>query len=142
MQAGTLMHEWGHNGELTHGGRAGDANCKPTYVSVMNYLYQLRGLLDDGGRPHLDLSRGTFAPSVDETSLSDSPRAVPYRLGWYAPLLGSYLDGKQSAAARHCDGSLTLPTDVPMVRIDARTAAGPLDWNANGITGEAASRRT
>ena len=24
-----------------------------------------------------------------------------------------------------------------MVRIDARTAAGPLDWNANGITGEA-----
>ena len=137
MQAGTLMHEWGHNGELTHGGRAGDANCKPTYVSVMNYLYQLRGLLDDGGRPHLDLSRGIFAPSVDETSLSDSPRAVPYRLGWYAPLLGSYLDGKQSAAARHCDGSLTLPTDVPMVRIDARTAAGPLDWNANGITGEA-----
>ena len=109
MQAGTLMHEWGHNGELTHGGRAGDANCKPTYVSVMNYLYQLRGLLDDGGRPHLDLSRDTFAPSVNETSLSDSPRAVPYRLGWYAPLLGSYLDGQQSAAARHCDGSLTLP---------------------------------
>ena len=63
MQAGTLMHEWGHNGELTHGGRAGDANCKPTYVSVMNYLYQLRGLLDDGGRPHLDLSRDTFAPA-------------------------------------------------------------------------------
>ena len=57
MQAGTFMHEWGHNAELTHGGQAGDPNCKPMYVSVMNYLYQLRGLLDDVGRPHLDFSR-------------------------------------------------------------------------------------
>jgi VCBS repeat-containing protein len=136
MQAGTLLHEWGHNAELTHGGRAGDPNCKPTYVSVMNYLYQLRGLLDDLGTPHLDLSRGAIQPALDETQLSEGAQSMPYRLGWYAPLAGSYFEGKQTPAARHCDGSFTFPTDVPMVRIDARNAVGPLDWNANGNTGE------
>ena len=132
MQASTLMHEWGHNAELTHGGRAGEPNCKPAYVSVMNYLYQLRGLLDDAGRPHLDFSRDVIGPALNETTLSDAPAALPYRLGWYAPLFGSYLEGRGTAAARHCDGSNLLPTDVPMVRIDARTATGPINWNANG----------
>ena len=56
MQASTLMHELGHDFERRHGGDALEPNCKPTYLSVMNYLYQLRGLLDDAGRPHLDFS--------------------------------------------------------------------------------------
>ena len=47
MQASTLMHELGHNMERRHGGGSLEPNCKPTYLSVMNYLYQLRGLLDD-----------------------------------------------------------------------------------------------
>ncbi len=141
MQAGTFMHEWGHNAELTHGGGAGDPNCKPTYVSVMNYLYQLRGLLDDAGRPHLDFSRGVIAPSVDETGLADGVgRAVPDRLVRAA---ARQLSRRQAtAAAKHCDGSLMLETDVPMVRIDARTAAGPIDWKGNGITATPASRTT
>jgi uncharacterized repeat protein (TIGR01451 family) len=33
---GTIMHELGHNLNLGHGGNSGD-NCKPNYVSVMNY---------------------------------------------------------------------------------------------------------
>jgi VCBS repeat-containing protein len=136
MQAGTFLHEWGHNAELTHGGRPGDPNCKPTYLSVMNYLYQLRGLLDDFGRPNLDLSRDVIDPAVDETSLSDALASLPYRLGWYAPLAESYLAGRGTAAAKHCDGGSLTATDVPMVRIDARTAAGPIDWNANGNASE------
>ena len=48
MQAGTLMHESGHNFELTHAGPpkfpVREPNCKPNYLSVMNYLFQLRGL--------------------------------------------------------------------------------------------------
>src|SRR4029077_2118168 len=33
MQASTLMHEWGHNLELRHGGATGEPNCKPNYLS-------------------------------------------------------------------------------------------------------------
>jgi hypothetical protein len=42
-QAGTFMHELGHNLGLRHGGNE-NANYKPNYFSVMNYLYQLNGL--------------------------------------------------------------------------------------------------
>ena len=71
MQASTLMHELGHNMERRHGGEAFEPNCKPTYLSVMNYLYQLRGLLDDSGKPHLDFS-GSTSDGISEASLSDS----------------------------------------------------------------------
>ena len=47
----TLMHELGTTAKR-HGGEPDEPNCKPPYLSVMNYLYQLRGLLDDGGKPH------------------------------------------------------------------------------------------
>ena len=133
MQASTLMHEFGHNAERRHGGEAFEPNCKPTYLSVMNYLYQLRGLLDDNGKPHLDFS-GSTGNEVDETRLSDGyfPDWTPsYRIGWYAPLAGSYLAGRSAPAKRHCNGT---PADgsEPSVRIDSRTAAGAIDWNANG----------
>ncbi|MFO7695150.1 MAG: Ig-like domain-containing protein, partial [Vicinamibacterales bacterium] len=140
MQASTLMHELGHNMERRHGGEAFEPNCKPTYLSVMNYLYQLRGLLDDRGVPHLNFSGSSFAGSlIDESFLADGLLGgLPYRIGWYAPLTGSFLEGRGNPALRHCDGSDLLrdlngaPTEVPMVRIDARTAAGAIDWNANG----------
>jgi VCBS repeat-containing protein len=140
MQASTLMHELGHNLERRHGGEAFEPNCKPTYLSVMNYLYQLRGLLDDVGRPHLDFSGSSYAGSlIDETSLADGLLGgLPYRIGWYAPLTGSFLQGQGTPARRHCDGSELLSTDVSMVRIDARTAAGAIDWNANGSLADSA----
>lgn len=46
FQAGTFMHELGHNLNLRHGGFE-DAHRKPNYFSVMNYLYQLNGLGGD-----------------------------------------------------------------------------------------------
>ena len=42
-QAGTFMHELGHNLNLRHGGFE-NVNYKPNYFSVMNYIYQLDGL--------------------------------------------------------------------------------------------------
>ena len=48
----TLMHEIGHNLGLQHGGDEGDllpdvegdeGNCKPNYVSIMNYQHALNG---------------------------------------------------------------------------------------------------
>jgi VCBS repeat-containing protein len=129
MQAATLMHELGHNFERRHGGEAFEPNCKPTYLSVMNYLYQLRGLLDDAGRPHLDFS-GTVGATVDEANLNGAV-ASPYRLGWYAPLATSYLAGRTTAAQRHCNGSPLAPGELEMVRIDARYAADAVDWDAD-----------
>jgi hypothetical protein len=43
MQASTLMHEFGHNLGLKHGGND-EVNYKPNHYSVMNYMYQFTGL--------------------------------------------------------------------------------------------------
>ena len=45
IQASTMMHEFGHNLGLLHGGLDGQ-NYKPNHLSVMNYMYQLEGLPD------------------------------------------------------------------------------------------------
>ena len=57
FQAGTLMHELGHSLGLGHGGDDAEPNCKPNYFSVMNYLFQLRGLRDEAGSAHVGYSR-------------------------------------------------------------------------------------
>ena len=93
MQGATLMHELGHNFELTHAGlhqsnsAPREPNCKPNYHSVMNYLYQLRGLPDVNGTVRMDYSAEVLG-GLNETSLSDgglsgTPR---YRSGWYCSL--------------------------------------------------------
>jgi hypothetical protein len=51
QQAGTLMHELGHNLNLRHGG-GDDQNYKPNYLSVMNYDHQ-QGVL--GLAPYIGL---------------------------------------------------------------------------------------
>ncbi len=67
MDAGTMMHELGHTLGLHHGGQDED-QYKPNYLSVMNYLFQMRGRVKD--RP-LDYSRWAL-PTLDENNLSDS----------------------------------------------------------------------
>ena len=49
FQASTIMHEFGHNLGLDHGGD-NSINNKPNYYSIMNYLYQLPGLSTIGNR--------------------------------------------------------------------------------------------
>jgi hypothetical protein len=61
-QAGTFMHELGHNLGLHHGG-ADDVNYKPNYISVMNYLFQLNGIFVNKGAA-FDYSR--FELAADE----------------------------------------------------------------------------
>src|SRR5262249_12545791 len=73
-QTGTLMHELGHTLTLSHGGAyynvAGspsvatyDINCKSNFLSVMNYLFQIRGFVDGG----FDYS-GQNLPPLNETT--------------------------------------------------------------------------
>ena len=60
-QAGTLMHELGHNLNLSHGGLVTTPTCAPNYPSVMSYLYQTRGLTDVNGVPQINFSSGRLA---------------------------------------------------------------------------------
>ena len=66
-QAGTFMHELGHNLGLKHGGND-EINYKPNYVSVMNYLFQNDGY--NIGRA-LDFSYGNCF-DLNEASLNES----------------------------------------------------------------------
>ena len=75
QQAGTLMHEFGHNLNLQHGG--GDSfNYKPNYLSIMSYRFQVSGIPPtdpDGAGPlraRVDYSRSALA-TLDETNLSE-----------------------------------------------------------------------
>ena len=68
QQAGTFMHEFGHNIGLNHGGGADDVdNCKPNLLSVMTYSRQFSDLID---RP-LDYSREPVGTMQDTSSLGD-----------------------------------------------------------------------
>ena len=68
-QAGTFMHELGHTLSLSHGGQDDDG-YKPNFPSVMNYLYQTRGVPRGGGSP-LDYSR-IDTPDFDETQATEA----------------------------------------------------------------------
>jgi uncharacterized repeat protein (TIGR01451 family) len=75
QQAGTLMHELGHNLDLGHGG-GDNLNFKPNYLSVMNYWYQFTGIprIGTGGdippTGRLDYSRSRL-PALNEASLDE-----------------------------------------------------------------------
>src|SRR5262249_20588114 len=145
VQGATLLHELGHNLGLKHGGvvRSGaiEANCKPNYQSVMNYLFQVHGLLLPSGSPTIDLSRQEL-PSLAESNLSESGGlGVPttYLPSWYAPSGANTISGVlgTSPAARFCDGTpVPTPGGPSYVRIDGNSLAGsPLDWNGDGVIG-------
>jgi streptogramin lyase len=73
QQAATFMHELGHNLGLWHGGRE-DApgtsyNCKPNYLSVMNYTFQYDGAWVNN-RP-LDFSRRELL-TLDKNHLNEN----------------------------------------------------------------------
>ena len=94
MQASTLLHELGHNLGLIHGGASLEPNCKPNYQSSISYLYQVLGLSDVQGVPHINYS-GRALPALDETNLNESTgfRRVDlqYLPRWYAPVNTSFL---------------------------------------------------
>ena len=72
-QAGTFMHELGHNLGLRHSGRVDllDTNFKPNYLSVMNYAFQTRGLRVGGRDGFFDYSQFELA-TLDEDGLDES----------------------------------------------------------------------
>jgi hypothetical protein len=144
MQGSTLLHELGHTFCLKHGGvnasGALEPNCKPNYQSVMNYLFQARGVLTLQGVAAIDLSKQVLPP-LNESALVESTglgAATPYLPSWFAPASSSYIDTAlgTTPATRRCDGSRLQPGDPPFVRIDGDPRLQPaVDWNGNGQIG-------
>jgi len=67
-QAGTFMHELGHNLALRHGGDD-NSNCEPNYPSIMSYSRQTPDYLTSFWL--LDFSSGDF-PDLDETAVDET----------------------------------------------------------------------
>lgn len=132
VQAGTLMHELGHNLNLRHAGADPAPNCKPDYQSVMNYGYQ-RGLTDASGDTQVNYSDGNLA-GLDENELYETepfgPSGAPYRVKYYGP--ASPLDLSLNAQAKvHCDGTPLDSALETMVRLESSSVVD-VDWNNDG----------
>ena len=128
VQAGTFMHELGHTLGLAHAGIYRAPNCVPNYPSVMNYLYQTRGITSaDGSATGIDYSAGGgFA--LDENLLSEPVSPLNYRIRYYGPLSSS--DPPNGAAKRHCDGTALGSGEAPFIRLENERTAF-IDWNNN-----------
>jgi hypothetical protein len=138
QQAGTILHEVGHNLGLFHGGVTRE-NCMPNYFSSMSYLFQTRGLDDSSGTPHIGYSYGLELP-LSESFLSPLiPMGIlQYKPRFYAPLNlngtnGAKKNTPDQASQAHCDGT-PITNGAQMVLLENSTVGTP-DWS-NGTVKE------
>jgi hypothetical protein len=174
IQASTSFHELGHNFDLSHGGKppvwgnattatSFEANCKPSYPSIMSYLFQVNGLMDLDGNARIDYSRGAYYDTangignevLNESLLHDGALALPdvsqsaafrYRAAWYVPIIApaggapgnlAYTLGVPEAT-RYCNGAKFVGSNPHMGRVDGPISALLLDWNLDGSISSAA----
>jgi len=88
QRVGTFVHEFGHALGQKHGGND-HSNYKPNYLSVMNYSFQLGGVMRTNGTRYFGYSSFKL-PSLNETNLNEkkglrSKLAKPYRTQWVCP---------------------------------------------------------
>jgi Zn-dependent metalloprotease len=115
QKVGTFIHELGHNLNLTHGGVDGN-NYKPNYLSVMNYLFQTRGVYRNGSWGNFDYQR------VNNVALNES--ALNEKLGLNNPAALLY------GTTFFCN---SVPVTDPWTRMDTLVNR-PIDWNCDGDT--------
>lgn len=131
--SGTFMHELGHNLGLQHGGDE-PANYKLNYLSVMNYLYQ-------GGIPYRapgdTLPFGTWWVSPPA---AEAARVIGLRLDYSDAVLPAldefHLDERAGVGGPASSTDVTWYyscTPVGCRNGFAHVAAGPLDWNNDGV---------
>jgi hypothetical protein len=104
---GTLAHEFGHTLGQRHGG-GDNINCKANYPSVMNYNHQFF----NPTTRLLDYSRQALL-QLDKTNLNEADGVGP----GYA-------------------GKVGFGPVAPLSSTKTATAGGPIDWNANGSSGD------
>lgn len=112
QQTGTFMHELGHNLGLGHGG-GDNVNNKPNYLSVMNYSFQMTGVIRNGAAGVFDYSHGAIGP-LNENSLNE-----PSGLGSLAAGYGT---------TRYCPATPTASAGF----VPVANANGPIDWDCDG----------
>jgi hypothetical protein len=115
QQAGTFMHELGHNLSLRHGGDD-HRNNEPNYPSVMNYSFQTLGLRLNGADGTFDYSR-FHLPVLNENALNE-------------PIGLSGVAGTAGYGTRYCSGGVQRIAD---------NINGPIDWHFDGDGGTEAS---
>jgi hypothetical protein len=137
VDAGSLMHELGHNLGLRHGG-GDDLNQKPNYISVMNYTYQFGiGVLN----AHQD--------NQGQTTTSDLDFADKYVVDYSANVLPSLNEGtldhgrcvSNNRAGLKESVGISMPEEYIMVHYTSLDGAtryslgngSPIDWDGDGM---------
>lgn len=115
MQAGTFMHELGHNLGLHHGGQI-DENRVPNYLSVMNYSFQFTGLRTSPAGVDYSRYGDSSIPTLDENDLDENTG-----FGVGVPL----------AAATQ-----TTLVWCPSHIFETVLMSGPVDFDCNGTSNE------
>jgi hypothetical protein len=152
QQAGTFMHELGHNLGLGHGG--GDSvQWKPNYLSVMNYSFQTRGLIFGGQEGRFDYSRSNNIPSLNEqllhefVGLDGGSSSASYGTRWFCgagDTQGRRTDSANEPIDWNCDASIEITAvqaDINQSGNSNDELAGYFDWEqlnyrGNGAIGE------
>jgi hypothetical protein len=111
--AGTVLHEFGHNLDLGHGGNS-SINYKPNYLSSMNYMYQLDGLPPDnktGDRYYFTnyKNNSDCGPIQDYSDLQSGPDTSGMVIGFSN---GSGANLTESSQAESVGLGRTSPTKV------------------------------
>jgi len=129
-QAGTFMHELGHNLGLGHGGED-HLNFKPNYLSVMNYSFQKSGLRYRGADGLLDYSRFSAEDLLDlhEDNLDETVGLNGgSKLDGYGSRFYPFVENCSYESNRYCFD----PQRDPKFFEDIFDMHGPIDWNQNG----------
>lgn len=120
-QAGTLMHEFGHNLGLRHGG--GDSvHYKPNYLSIMNYSFQLSGLRKNRKDGTIDYSRDRLN-ALNESSIDEGAGIGPKKA--VGDLGTVYRRNGKNERVLTLTGWINSP-----YRKDS--LSGAIDWNGTG----------
>ena len=129
-QAGTVMHELGHNLGLRHGGRD-NTNCKPNYLSVMSYSRQFADYIT---LRRLDYSRDELPLPSPNNVLNET--ALVENNGIGTPSIAKF---PASQLEKTVFGVLSL-TGNKVVSLAVGTSAiptplTPIDWDNEGTAG-------